>query len=193
MWRVPALRLAQGEDECHGVRIQSSLILSLLTEEADPQRRGDTVTEHHPHAAHRVEDAYARAIGRATYAFALMEWQAIWCCEALDDGYAARMDHTTAGEVGENLEHLARAVVDPHLRDDLVGAADEFRRLVRVRNALAHGKPGHDAEGRCILVNDGRPWTLEGILNAGRQFEACSGRLSALLEKKLGGQVAAAR
>ena len=145
------------------------------------------------HAAHKVEPAYAEAIGRATYAFALMEWSAIWCCEALDDGYAERMHHTTAGEVGEDFERMARATGDPHLRNELVGAADEFRRLVRVRNALAHGKPGHDAEGRCILVNDGRPWILEGVLNAAHLFETCAGRLAALLEQRLGGREAAAR
>ena len=59
---------------------------------------------------------------------------------------------------------------------------------MRVRNALAHGKPGHDAEGRCILVNDGRPWTLEGVLGAVRELEACAARLAALLDGPLKAQ-----
>jgi len=95
----------------------------------------------HAHAAHHVEPAYAQALGQATYAFALLEWHAIRCCEALDPGYEGRMDHTTAGEVGENLEDLAHKVGDPHVRNELTGAAGEFRRLVRVRNALAHARP----------------------------------------------------
>jgi hypothetical protein len=129
------------------------------------------------HSAHEVEPAYAQALGQATYAFALLEWQAIRCCEALSDGYAGRMHHTTAGEVGEDLQRMAHGVGDPHPRNELAGAADEFRRLVRVRNALAHARPGHDPAGRCILVNGERPWTVEGILGAVREFEACAGRL----------------
>lgn len=145
------------------------------------------------HAAHKVERAYAEAIGRATYAFALLEWNAIWCCEALDDGYAAAMNHTTAGQVAEDLERLAHGVGEPRLHTELVEAASEFRRLVRVRNALAHGKPGHDAAGRCILVDDGKPWTLEGVLEAVHAFEACAGRLATLVEQRLGGGEGAAQ
>ena len=116
------------------------------------------------HSAHHVEPAYARALGQATYAFALLEWHAIRCCEALAPGYEARMDHTTAGEVGENVERLAHGVGDPHLRNELVGPAGEFRRLVRVRNALAHARPGHHADGRCILVNaNGHGWSRASL------------------------------
>lgn len=132
------------------------------------------------HSVHQVEPAYAQALGQATYAFALLEWRAIGCCEALSPGYAGRMDHTTAGEVGEDFERLAHGVGDPHLRNELVGAAGEFRRLVRVRNALAHARPGHDAAGRCILVNGERPWLEDGILQAVHAFEACAGRLEGL-------------
>lgn len=135
----------------------------------------------HPHAAHRIQDRYAEALGRATYAFALMEWAAIACCEALDDGYIARMGRVTAGEIGENFERLAYGVGDPDRHTVLVEAAREFVRLVRVRNALAHARPGHDAQGRCILVHEGRPWTLDGILDAVRRFEACAERLDSLL------------
>ena len=56
-----------------------------------------------------IDAEYAEAIGRATYAFAVMEWNAIWCCEALDDGYMDELGHRTAGHVGEEFERLARA------------------------------------------------------------------------------------
>ena len=69
------------------------------------------------HAAHSVDAPYAEAVGRATYAFALMEWNAIWCCEALDDGCVNARKHTTAGEVGEDFERLAHAVSDAQLKD----------------------------------------------------------------------------
>jgi hypothetical protein len=135
------------------------------------------------HSAHHVEPVYAQTLGQATYAFALLEWHAIRCCEALSSGYEARMNHTTAGEVGEDFERLARSVGDPHLRNELIGGAGEFRRLVRVRNALAHARPGHDANGRCILVNGERPWLVEGILQAVHAFETCAGRLEELSSK----------
>ncbi|MBX7247634.1 MAG: hypothetical protein K1X35_01130 [Caulobacteraceae bacterium] len=140
------------------------------------------------HASHKLEPLYAQAVGRATYAFAVLEWSAIWCCKALDDDYVREMHRTTAGEVAEDFERLiaTRPLHDLQLKNELADAAEAFRRLVRVRNALAHAQPGHDATGRCILVNGTRPWQLEGILDAVEAFERCAGRLQRLLSQGLG-------
>ena len=146
-----------------------------------------------PHPDADITTAYAEAIGRATFNFACMEWNAIWCCEAMSDGFMRNLGHRTAGQVGEDFEDLARAIPEQHLRNAVVGAADQFRHLVHVRNALQHGKPGRGPDGHGALVHDGRPWTLAMVLNAAHEFGACSRRLERLLEERLGGREAAAR
>jgi hypothetical protein len=34
-----------------------------------------------------VDDPYVMALGRATYVFAILEWNAVWCAERLDPGF----------------------------------------------------------------------------------------------------------
>ena len=67
----------------------------------------------------------------------------------------------------------------------MVEAARRFRHLVKTRNAMAHGKPGHTPDGRHTLVHEGRPWTLDGIRNAERMFVECANRLENLLNGPL--------
>lgn len=135
-----------------------------------------------------IDAAYAEAIGRATYAFAVMEWNAIWCCEVLGEREAAELGNRTAGVVADEFKDLARREADPDLRTALVGAGQRFHHLVRVRNALAHGEPGRSEDGRAILVHEGRPWTLDGILGAAQDFAECSARLENLLNGPLRGR-----
>ena len=60
-----------------------------------------------------IDDGYVEALGRATYAFAVLEWNAVSCCERMEPGYMhkpgrAKSKKRTAGEIAEDLVALAK-------------------------------------------------------------------------------------
>jgi hypothetical protein len=34
-----------------------------------------------------IDNAYVEALGRATYVFATLEWNAVWCCDRMQPNY----------------------------------------------------------------------------------------------------------
>ena len=127
-----------------------------------------------------VEDEYTKALGLALYVFARLEWDAVWCIETMSPGSIGPVSERTAGGVGKE---LAKQVANLHLPQDhpLVLATDEFQRLVVVRNAICHGKPGTDVDGGQRLFRDGQPWTVETIGDAADAFSTCQIKLNDLL------------
>jgi len=77
-----------------------------------------------------IDDGYVEALGRATYAFAVLEWNAVSCCERMEPGYMhkpgrAKSKKRTAGEIAEDLVALAKLtsiepVAFPQLRNSSV-------------------------------------------------------------------------
>jgi hypothetical protein len=139
-----------------------------------------------------VEAAYTSAIGLAVYAFARLEWDAVWCCERISPNSINKLADRTAGGVANKLIELAGTLAASPQRIKLVQASAEFKELVETRNKLVHAKPGTDSDGGQRLFRDGQPWTVEMIDVAADAFTACSGRLNALLHGFLAASPASA-
>jgi len=130
-----------------------------------------------------VEPAYASALGLAVYAFAGAEWNAIRCCERIRPGSVDALMDRTAGRVADTLASLAGTLSHAAGRQELEGAAADFRAYVSTRNNLLHAKPGVDAEGRDRLFRDGDQWTIGEMERVADAFSACSLRLAAWLDR----------
>ena len=132
-----------------------------------------------------VDDAYVAAFGRATCIFAVLEWNAVWCCERMRPGHVRALKRKTAGVIADDLDRLSHRRHDPVLRAACVKSATEFERLVDVRNAIIHGKPGTAPGGEQRLFRDGVPWTPDTVNDAADEFAACGASLNALLHGAL--------
>jgi hypothetical protein len=55
-----------------------------------------------------VDTAYLTAIGMATYCFARMEWDAVYCGEKLNPGYVNTVASKTAGRIGSDITDFAQ-------------------------------------------------------------------------------------
>jgi hypothetical protein len=55
-----------------------------------------------------VHPDYASAIGLAVYCFASLEWDAVWCCEAIERGSVDGLEDRNAGREGDTLFHLVK-------------------------------------------------------------------------------------
>jgi hypothetical protein len=65
-----------------------------------------------------IDDAYVEALGWITYAFALLEWNAISCCARVEPKCVhtpgrAKSRKRTAGEIAEDLVTLANTTIEP--------------------------------------------------------------------------------
>jgi hypothetical protein len=127
-----------------------------------------------------IDPSYIASLGLATYAFAELEWSAVWCCERMCPGIVNSLDDKTAGGVAKKLVELA-TLRHATVNDDLLPAAKEFQGLVLARNALMHAKPGTDTDDEQRLFRNGHPWKIERINDLADEFTACSIRLNDLL------------
>lgn len=136
-----------------------------------------------------IDEAYVVALGRAAYVFATLEWNAVWCCERMQQNYIQRLGRKTAGQIAGDLARLARRRPVHQDQKACLEPASEFSRLVLVRNSILHGKPGTAPSGAQRLFRDGSPWTAELIDDAADQFATCSIGLNALLYNQLKAKV----
>jgi len=129
------------------------------------------------------DEAYFRCLGLATFAFARLEWNAVWCCERLQPGYILTIEakKKTAGAIGKDLQSLFSRVVDPTLRTKIVPFAEEFRKVVEERNGLLHGKPGTAPSGDQRLFRNGIEWSIGAIDGFSDRCVVASLPLNALL------------
>jgi hypothetical protein len=123
---------------------------------------------------------YIEALGSAAYVFACLEWNAVWCCERMEAGYIRKLKKKTAGVIADDLVRLAGKRTPVQSRIDCLGPANEFKRLVNLRNGIFHGKPGTASTGEQRLFKDGHPWMLTMITDAPDEFAKCSISLNAL-------------
>lgn len=131
------------------------------------------------------ETNYVAAIGLAMFTFSRLEWDAIWCIEKMSPGSIATMPDRTAGGIAKELVKLVAARELPQ-DDPFVIAAIDFQRLVGIRNAIAHGKPGTAPGGGQRLFRDGVEWTIEGLNSASDEFTDCQIRMNDILYGYLG-------
>ena len=132
-----------------------------------------------------IDNAYLEALGRATYVFATLEWNAVWCCERIETNYLYKLGRKTAGIIAEDLIRMAERLPSHQVRLDCLRPAEEFKRLVDLRNGILHGKPGRAKTGEQRLFREGRPWTPAMIDDVADEFAACSILLNKLLYNQL--------
>jgi hypothetical protein len=125
------------------------------------------------------EPDYLVEIGTATWVFAILEWNAAWCCERIQPNCLPEVAERTAGGVARKLLQLAEALPASDERDALIADAERFRELTIVRNGIMHGRPcTHEKKAR---LSDGDIWTPERLQDTADDFSECSSRLSAHL------------
>lgn len=90
-----------------------------------------------------IQSDYAYALGVATYTFARLEWQVVWCTEGLLPSTVtkAMKDEMTGGAIANRFANATRNMPASKERLELQKLAERFKRLVELRNSIAHGKP----------------------------------------------------
>ena len=126
-----------------------------------------------------VDPAYVTAIGMATYCFATLEWNAVYCGEKLSRGYVNTVAKKTAGQIAQGVASFAQLITDPNKQIRFQVAANEFVRLVVRRNNLVHANPA-TVGGEQRLVRHGTPWLPSEIDDLADEFIACSMELNEL-------------
>lgn len=115
-----------------------------------------------------VDDDYLRALGRATYNFAYLEWGIVWLCEKLLEGKLQEAKTKTAGGIAKDFSNLLSEHNGP-TTNDLTELAASFNALVQDRNRLMHGNPYSDKNGEQQLGYDGnhgqKNWSLPDLLD----------------------------
>jgi hypothetical protein len=133
-----------------------------------------------------VEPEYCKAIGLATYCFAMLEWNAVWFCEKIRPGSIPSLSQRTAGIVARTLVQLADTLpASAAHREECRSAAAEFERIVKTRNDFLHAPPCAAPNGDQVFNRKGRIITIADLEDAADEFTACSIRLSSLLHGPL--------
>jgi len=128
-----------------------------------------------------VDHEYTSALGRAVFAFARLEANAIWCCELLRPGSIAELENRTAGRVADTLRSLVGDMAASASRDALDSAAADFQAFVSTRNNLLHARPAQDEHGAPVLMRDGDPWRIAEMDAVTAAFTVCADRLANLI------------
>lgn len=121
-----------------------------------------------------VENEYLQALGLALYAFARLEWDAVWCCERMGTGYIHALNRKTGGDIAKDFLTRARRRHDVGERKKFIATGKWFLKLVETRNGIMHGNPASDADGTQRLFRKGAFWTIESLNKASDDFTACS-------------------
>ena len=128
-----------------------------------------------------VKNDYINAVGLAAFTFATCEWQVVWCSERIKPGSLNELveDQRTAGKIAQFFVNLTRNMPRSKEREELRTAAEEFVRLVNIRNAIVHGKPciGPNGEAR---LSCGDVLEIVYLENAADEFTACAAELNRL-------------
>jgi len=128
-----------------------------------------------------VKADYTRALGLAAYCFAICEWQVVWCCETIRPGYLRKIvgKELTAGPIAKVFVDLARNMPKSPQREELSRAAQTFSGLVKVRNAIFHGKPCTGPSGDARL-SARKVLELSDLEDGADSFSACGIELNRL-------------
>ena len=128
-----------------------------------------------------VKPDYVNALGLAAYTFATCEWQVVWCSEKIRPGSLSKLvgDERTAGKIAKFFLDLARNMPKSKEREELKQAAEEFARLVNVRNAILHGKPCTSPSGE-VRLSSSSVLEIDYLENAADEFTACGNELNRL-------------
>ena len=139
-----------------------------------------------------VADEYLRALGRATYNFAYLEWGIVWLTETLERNFLREVSRLTAGQIAQRFSAVVRKLPDAEKdKAALQQPATVFSDLVEDRNRLMHGNPHTAAGGEQRLLYDGKhgrkDWTIASIVDFSDRTATASIEASRLLH---GGRLA---
>lgn len=128
-----------------------------------------------------VKADYVNAVGLAAYTFATCEWQVVWCSEKIRPGSLDKLvgDERTAGKIAKFFLDLTRNMPKLKECEELRKAAEEFARLVGIRNAILHGKPCTGTNGEARLSSE-NVLEIAYLEDAADAFTACGGELNRL-------------
>lgn len=119
-----------------------------------------------------VDKDYLEALGLAAYAFSGLEWTVVHSCEVINPGCIHALIPKTAGAIAKEFQRLVRGYPDPVAQPSLISAAEEFGRLVKLRNAILHANPGTTPEGHQRLFRNGVALEIADLNSAADDFAA---------------------
>lgn len=128
-----------------------------------------------------VKHDYVEALGRATYTFATLEWQVVWCTEIIQPRSIHKIidKEMTAGAIAKFFNDVVRNMPNTPERKELSILALEFMGLVKVRNDIIHGKPctGPNGEPR---LSGSKILEISDLEKAADNFVECDVKLNAM-------------
>lgn len=129
-----------------------------------------------------VKPDYTHALGQAAFCFSICEWNVVWSCERISPGALRKMvdEELSAGRIAKRFMDLVRNMPKSAAREELSAAAQEFARLVQVRNEILHGKPCTGPNGEARLSSGGVLEILD-LEDAADAFSECSSKVNGLL------------
>lgn len=128
---------------------------------------------------------YFHAVGLAVISFARLEWNAVWCCQRLQPNYIDAVEQKTAGAIANDFTKLCTRISDQSLRCKIAPLANEFKAVVKERNALMHGKPGTTPNGDQRLFRHGSELSLSDVNAFSDRCVKAGEPLNALLHNEL--------
>lgn len=132
-----------------------------------------------------VEPDYLVSIGRATFCFAGLEWNAVTCGGKLSPGFINTVAKMTAGKIADEIVEFGPLIKDEAKRTRYQAAVGEFKRLVKRRNDLVHSTPATTVDNEQRLFRFGKPWQPAEIDDLADEFTACSSELNELFHHVL--------
>jgi len=144
-----------------------------------------------------VSDEYLRALGRATYNFAYLEWGIIHLTKTLRPDFLQDATSKTAGELSGCFSKAVELLDDTWpSKARLQTLAEYFTQIVAARNSLMHGNPHTAQTGEQRLLYDGRhgrrDWTIELMAEFSSRAATASMEVGDLLHGDLPKQCRAA-
>jgi hypothetical protein len=129
-----------------------------------------------------VKPDYTHALGQAAFSFSILEWNVVWSCERIKPGALRKIvgDEFTAGRIAKRFIDLVHSMPKSAAREDLGTVAQEFAKLVQVRNKILHGKPCTGPNGDARL-SSGRILETVDLEDAADAFSECSCKVNELL------------
>ncbi|MGV8711262.1 MAG: hypothetical protein ACWA6R_01830 [Nitrosomonas sp.] len=128
-----------------------------------------------------VKIDYLEALGRATYTFATLEWQVVWCVEKIQPNSIRKIinEKMTAGIIAEFFINVVRNMPKSTNREELKLLAVRFKELVVVRNDILHGKPCTGPNGDPRLSGS-KIIEIPDLEQAADDFVECNVKLNSL-------------
>jgi hypothetical protein len=125
----------------------------------------------------KLDEAYLNVLGRAVWAFAVLEWNAVWLCEYLEPGYLNKPGSKgrirSSDNIADDSISLLSNPSDTRITIGWLRAARDFKRLVKIRNSILHGQPSSTPSGEQSLFREGVFWSPTRVNDAVAQFEEC--------------------